>query len=792
MYSWDEIRAAGDCDRYMREVLGQPMLAKGRFNCPWRVGSDSGGMNVRKSDWYDHVEKVGGGILDLCARARHNGDLMAASEELGQWLGLTRKSVRPAAVSGMSVGQEVVATYDYTDRNGKLLAQKLRIEPGKDGRKKDFRWRSLKDGGGWQPTGLESPVLYRLPDILNSTKVIICEGEKDADLVRSMGYTATTTPDGAGKWHENFTSALRGRDLIILCDNDDPGQQHANLIVAQMRSIAKSVRVLTPSREAKGDISSWHMDNFGPDIDEKFAALLTTAEEASGPDPVEVAKDLNREPLANYRKTWEPDDKGRLKEQMRPKTARELIREVHCRFLGFPRVVGTTMFDVDRDTREVRFIRNDAALAAWMGEKSKHPLLWGKIEGAVSMAALYESLISNAMTYQLISSTPSYPKRDDVYYLHDKLPSPTADCKYFEELCNFFQPATQEDASWIRVFFATIFYFDSKAPERPLWVIDSVCGQGAGKSTLIEIAAYLLGADIDSNSPIVVPFKAVNNETQGEQITRRILSASGRRKRLLLLDNVCGEFTSPELASWVTSPSITGRAPYGKGEETRPNDLTYCLTANSAVLDADLAKRSVFVYLDRPNLSPDWKHRVKGFIDKHRLQIIADIFSRFNLKATWDAPFAFRMAAWDRAIMRPLVTEDMYHRMIEINMQRQGSANVDEDIADRIRSKFDRELASMGIHDTDVAFIQSAVAVAWVREVFREEKQAMTSTMITQRLINYTKTGEIPELSRHWKKWPHNGDDRKRGFEWNHSHYIANVTEVHVIGFNRGQVGIVR
>ena len=52
----------------------------------------------------------------------------------------------------------VVATYDYTDADGKLLYQVLRYEP------KDFRQRRPDGNGGWIPKLEERRVLYRWPN----------------------------------------------------------------------------------------------------------------------------------------------------------------------------------------------------------------------------------------------------------------------------------------------------------------------------------------------------------------------------------------------------------------------------------------------------------------------------------------------------------------------------------------------------------------------------------------------------------------------------------------------------
>ena len=104
----------------------------------------------------------------------------------------------------------IVATYAYTDADGKLLYEVVRYEP------KDFRQRRPDGRGGWLWKVPHHRVLYRWPELLKfpDGTVFICEGEKDADRVASLGYCATTV--AAGKWTEECVEALASRDVYIL------------------------------------------------------------------------------------------------------------------------------------------------------------------------------------------------------------------------------------------------------------------------------------------------------------------------------------------------------------------------------------------------------------------------------------------------------------------------------------------------------------------------------------------------------------------------------------------------
>ena len=148
----------------------------------------------------------------------------------------------------------VVAEYDYTDANGELLYQVQRYEP------KDFRQRQPDVfGDGWVWKLDDRRVLYRLPELIKfpDATVFICEGEKDADRVASLGHCATTLAGGS-IWTQECIQALAGRDCIILQDNDDKGRERSLAAAQALHGTAKTVRVVAlPDLPDKGDVSDW-------------------------------------------------------------------------------------------------------------------------------------------------------------------------------------------------------------------------------------------------------------------------------------------------------------------------------------------------------------------------------------------------------------------------------------------------------------------------------------------------------------------------------------------------------
>jgi len=103
------------------------------------------------------------------------------------------------------------------------------------------------------------PVLYHLPELIRSTNpVLIVEGEKDVENLKRMGFTATTSPMGAGKWKVSYNKYLKDKEVILIPDHDQPGYQHCQKIGQSLRGIAGNIKWLDlPDLEEKEDISDW-------------------------------------------------------------------------------------------------------------------------------------------------------------------------------------------------------------------------------------------------------------------------------------------------------------------------------------------------------------------------------------------------------------------------------------------------------------------------------------------------------------------------------------------------------
>lgn len=187
-----------------------------------------------------------------------------------------------------------VAVYQYRDRAGKDVYQKVRYEPGYDGRGKTFKTRRplpqrfkrdgdptavpknqvawvwglsggqygrasqpgkwdfypLRDGVHQQSIEMpdEPPVLYHLPDLLAArpgVPVFVVEGEKDADTLAGFGFVAVCGHAGANTWLLEWSDDFAGRRVVVVPDHNTVGYQHANFVAGSVLAAGcESVRVV--------------------------------------------------------------------------------------------------------------------------------------------------------------------------------------------------------------------------------------------------------------------------------------------------------------------------------------------------------------------------------------------------------------------------------------------------------------------------------------------------------------------------------------------------------------------
>lgn len=693
---------------------------------------------------------------------------------------LGKLRVTPAAAKNrydelINKGYTVTANYDYQDAAGEVLYTVVRMEKeDAAGRKKEFL---QKTADGW---GLHEarPVLYHLPEIIAAEKVYVVEGEKDADFLRQRGFTATTCSGGATKWQEHFAATLAGKAVVILGDNDDKGRQHVDIIAKSCSGRARSVRVLIPSDRPKGDITDYFVTGkTNADLEELEKATPEYRPPRHGivtPEMIDLAKELNKKPFANYVMKKDEDAEG-AKNTTIPVAMNDLLADFSRRLLGFPYKLGqSTLFDHDKDSREIYEITSPDKLYEWTSRKTGRNYCWKGGPNFVPKREFYEAVFATAPRFESISDTPDYPENDSTYYTFGYIPEPSAGHRYFNDFVDFFCPAAPWHRVMLKTFIAAPLWF-RYACTRPSWVIDSVAGTKVGKTSLVERVAALYHC---------TPIRILRKEIQlhPDEIIKRIISSSGRKSKIALIDNVVGEFHSETLADWITATKISGRAPYASGEDSRPNNMTWVITSNGARLDSDLSGRSFFIALDRKrDQSGQWNDRLNRFTEDYRLHVLADIIDILRRHQPFEGVTpATRHPEFEREVLQAMCLDSDDYLNVTRNLKESiEGANVEVDDCHQLIDCLRANLADVGLVSPadDCVFIHSDLFKAWTRDLGR--KPALTCADCR----NFAREGMTDRFDKVLDRFPRSSscENRRSGVMWigeNATRYKAKIVGI--------------
>lgn len=786
-FNFNEIKEKGSCIDFVESVLGIP-VHDNRCPAKWRNG-ERDSVRIEKEKWFDHAAEEGGGLVELCARAKFGGmggsEIQQAQEFLGEWLHLDEMKLKKSTPGGRNRHDELIAEgykekarYEYRDLDGKLIYFVCRMEHPR--KKKEFV-QGTPDHWG---IGDVTPIPYNWAAVHKSDWCVIVEGEKDVETLKRLGVPATTNSGGAKKWQHSFSEYLRGKHVVILPDNDTVGQEHAQLIARDLYGIAADVKIVQCSTMPKGDVTDYIEKEKG--TWEALKAKID-ATEIFSPDLTEKgrAREANLTAFSNF-EIIETENRrgGRGREEKVPRRLTDMIADLHVRLMGAPYRVGEELFDRDHDTKKICYLYDTSDLFSWIARKTGQVVQWSKIEGCVTKQEFFAALKSEAKVFSAISFTPDFPVRKDVYYTHPALPQPSKDNAVFWRFVDFFNPVDDVNRSLLTAFImAPIFYKPMAA--RPLWIIDSPNGQGSGKSAIPEMVAFLYGEDWNEGRPIDVSLYDL--EKNYTEIVKRIISTTGRNARILRLDNVTGTLRSSNLAMLVTAGSITGRATYGRGEENRPNNLTYVVTINGATVDTDIASRAYYIMVAKPKMNPKWGDDIQDYIRENRLQIFADILDVIRNHKPFDVTPVTRVPQFEVTILQAACqTEEQYQKVMNFLMNRKEETNTDEELARRIEEELTQKLINTpALHghpainpQTDRIFIRSCILEAW----FLNSPWIGRKTP-TEIIRNLAKTGMITQVDPVLMRWPaHNRElfQRRSGIMWN---YARKENAVRVLGF---------
>jgi len=150
----------------------------------------------------------------------------------------------------------------------------------------------------------------------------------------------------------------------------------------------------------------------------------------------------------------------------------------------------------------------------------------------------------------------------------------------------------------------------------PLFAFDAPVA-GTGKSLL----AGVIGAVLTGQLPATLS-APTNDDEWRKRITAKLRSGTS----ITLIDNVKRPVDSAALCQVLTSPVWSDRL-LGTNEDLRlPNRGLWMVTGNNLVLDAEVARRTVWIRLDarrdRPWERQGWRHELPGWALEQRSQLV--------------------------------------------------------------------------------------------------------------------------------------------------------------------------
>ena len=236
----EDIILARQCGKPGCDCL-RARVGRGDVHCPAHEDADPS-LSVAEKDGTPLVFCHGGCTQSL---------VIEKLREQGLWLLPSRQNDRSKR---RTRGEQ--KRYEVRDQRGHLIAVHVRTD-GPHGKR--MWWESPDGSNGLGGVALSALPLYgseTLSSLADRTQVVVTEGEKAADALRSMGIIAVGTVTGAKETpgDDALRPLVRLRPLLW-ADSDDPGRQHMARIAPRLMNLGtQDIRLVEwPDAPPKGD-----------------------------------------------------------------------------------------------------------------------------------------------------------------------------------------------------------------------------------------------------------------------------------------------------------------------------------------------------------------------------------------------------------------------------------------------------------------------------------------------------------------------------------------------------------
>jgi len=410
----------------------------------------------------------------------------------------------------------------------------------------------------------------------------------------------------------------------------------------------------------------------------------------------------NRPRLTNYASA--KDDEGTKIMLVRSvDTISQAISEITG---GWPRRVAGQMFVPGTLPKgevpgagSVRYIKSADEVFAWVSQHAD--LLWikqgtknrqGRSCTPVTKAEIAAHLRDTASpSYAGVECLPHAPAVNGVYYLPINLPEATGEC--LAEFIARTNPATEEDRALLLAALVTPGW-GGPPGTRPAFVFSSDHGRGVGKTATVTAFTEVWGGAISIGG---------SSKQDWEQAKARLLDESSLAQRCVVIDNIKGKFGVSSLESMLTSPRIDGKRMY-VGQFSRPNLLTWFLTANVPRMSQDLSERSIIIKIGPANWSGNYVEDMQKFIEKNRLQLLADIYAWLGQPDQCDLRKCGALTRWTSWAYAILAKFTNGAELLQLISDRREPVDSDKDDVEELLAVLDADLTERG-HKPDAEVI---------------------------------------------------------------------------------------
>lgn len=523
---------------------------------------------------------------------------------------LARDNGLPDGIYGTYEGKSYACHWTYTDEKGNILGYAVRFESATGDKIVVPYFNRIQ--GKWKPGHMSKdkrPLynLYNLSKASPEEEIYIVEGEKCADALEKMGFTATTSPAGAGSSKQADWTPLAGRHVVLWPDMDKAGRTYAVNVFQSISAVSEStfsasiIDIDKLNLSPKEDVVDWI--NQGGTKKDILSLPRTEINDINDigsilVDPAHISEVIEKtEELLIKKKPYEIFQRCNQIIRIRKSSESEYgLMEVTDNY--FTNLINKELTFMQWTRKGWTEMDPPAKIAQRYLDNSGHWKLF-PLTGLI----FAPTLRSDGTLIEI----PGYDKSTGIYFAESgtKFEPISKNITWAEasealsKLCYPFQDfpfVAQEDESVVLAAILTALVRPI-LKSAPLFGF-SAPGMGNGKTLLANIVSLIA----TGRNAVATPYGS-DREEERKQLFSKLLQG----KPCLLLDNIERPLQSEVLCAILTAPGKTySDRILGRSEIVEvPTNITFLATGNNLTFQGDLTRRVLLCTIDAKVEKPD-------------------------------------------------------------------------------------------------------------------------------------------------------------------------------------------